>query len=114
MFGFFRRQVLLPPLLPSGQVFGREGRGGGRVFCSCIIPLRGKLFLRTLRSSLSLFPETRDGLHGYSEARLKRVFSGKGIQGDTRITKITIDRYFYLPIHFYYSLLPNFFPTGEL
>lgn len=52
-------------LLPLLDKFSGEGGGGG-MFCSRIIPLRGKLFLvRCAPLSLSFsFPETRDGLHG--------------------------------------------------
>lgn len=81
MFGFFRRQVLLPP--PPDKFSERErGGGGGRgrgeeVFCSVVLfRYEANSFFwswKLLRSSL--FPETRDGLlTGYSEACLKRSF----------------------------------------
>lgn len=66
MFGFFRRQVLLPPSSPSWTSFrGREGEEG--CFVVVLFRYEANSFWYAALLSLSLsfsFPETRDGLHG--------------------------------------------------
>lgn len=76
MFGFFRRQVLLPP--SSWTSFrGREGEEG----CFVVVLFRYEAnsfwYAALLSLSLFLFSGNEGWVTRYSEACLKRVFFGE-------------------------------------
>lgn len=78
MFGFFRRQVLLPPSSPSWTSFrGREGEEG----CFVVVLFRYEAnsfwYAALLSLSLFLFSGNEGWVTRYSEACLERVFFGE-------------------------------------